>query len=250
MTDYQYYFLCFLLCFPSTILLKSLFKKSCKTSTRLNLPPSPPALPIIGHLHLLGPFLYISLQNLSTKYGPLLYLRLGASKCLAVSTASMATEIFKTHDLAFAGRPSFAFSDKLPYGNYGFFIAPYGDYWRFIKKLCMNELLSTRQVEKSHAVRHEEITLFLHKVLQSAKKKQVLDMGAELMKLTNNSTCRVIMSMRCSDEDGEAERIRQLVKESIEVGAKVSFGDVLGPLRILAFWLYAWKEGYRCVLEV
>ena len=66
MTDYQYYFLCFLLCFLSTILLKSLFKKSCKTSTRLNLPPSPPALPIIGHLHLLGPFLYISLQNLSS----------------------------------------------------------------------------------------------------------------------------------------------------------------------------------------
>ena len=153
----------------------------------------------------------------------------------------MATEIFKTHDLAFAGRPSFAFSDKLPYGNYGFFIAPYGDYWRFIKKLCMNELLSTRQVEKSHAVRHEEITLFLHKVLESAKKKQVLDMGAELMKLTNNSTCRAIMSMRCSVEDGEAERIRQLVKESIEVGAKVSFGDVLGPLRILAFWLYGRK---------
>nr|POE60331.1 cytochrome p450 [Quercus suber] len=105
----------------------------------------------------------------------------------------------------------------------------------------MNELLSTRQVEKSHAVRHEEITLFLHKVLESAKKKQVLDMGAELMKLTNNSTCRVIMSMRCSDEDGEAESIRQLVKESIEIGAKVSFGDVLGPLRILAFWLYGRK---------
>ena len=31
------------------------------------------------------------------------------------------------------------------------------------------------------------------------------------------------------------------MKESIEVGAKVSFGDVLGPLRILAFWLYGRK---------
>ncbi|KAK4591799.1 hypothetical protein RGQ29_016306 [Quercus rubra] len=237
MTDYQYYFLCFLLYFLSTLLLKSLFK----TKNPLNLPPSPPALPIIGHLHLLGPSLFKSFHNLSNKYGPLLYLRFGASRCLVVSTASIATEIFKTNDVTFSDRPPLAFSDKLPYGRYGFFIAPYGDYWKFIKKLCNSELLSARQVEQSRAVRHEELTWFLRKVLESAERKQVLDIGAELMKLTNNSSCRVIMSMRCSDDNDEAERIRQLVKESFEVGAKISFGDVLGPLRFLAFWLYGRK---------
>ena len=236
-TDYQYYFLCFLLYFLSALLLKSLFK----TKNPLNLPPSPPALPIIGHLHLLGPSLFKSLHNLSNKYGPLLYLRFGASRCLAVSTASIATEIFKTNDVTFSDRPPLAFSDKLPYGRYGFFIAPYGNYWKFIKKLCNSELLSARQVEQSRAVRHEELTWFLRKMLESAERKQVLDIGAELMKLTNNSSCRVIMSMRCSDDNDEAERIRQLVKESFEVGAKVSLGDVLGPLRFLAFWLYGRK---------
>ena len=110
-TDSQYYFLCFLLYFLSTLLLKSLFK----TKTPLNLPPSPSALPIIGHLHLLGPSLFQSFHNLSNKYGPLLYLRLGASRCLSISTASMATEIFRTNDLVFANRPSLAFVDKLPY---------------------------------------------------------------------------------------------------------------------------------------
>jgi hypothetical protein len=75
-------------------------------------------------------------------------------------------------------------------------------------------------------------------VLESAKKKEVLDMRAELMKLTNNFTCRVVMGMKCSDESDEAERIRELVKESLEVGAKLWFGDLLGPLRILAFRRY------------
>ena len=137
--------MCFLLCFLiSILLLKFLFKKPSKT---LRLPPSPPALPLIGHLHqLLGPSLFKSLHKLSTKYG--------ASQCLVVSTASMAKEIFKTNDLAFANRPSFAFSDKLPYGNYGFVTAPYGDYWRFIKKLSKAELLSTCQLEQSRVVRH------------------------------------------------------------------------------------------------
>ncbi|KAK7846988.1 beta-amyrin 24-hydroxylase [Quercus suber] len=36
-----------------------------------------------------------------------------------------------------------------PFGTSGFFKAPYGNDWRFIKKLCMTELLSTGQLERS-----------------------------------------------------------------------------------------------------
>lgn len=148
----------------------------------------------------------------------------------------MATEIFNTNDLAFAYRPHFTFVDKLPYGNYGFFMAPYVDYWRFIRKLCMTELLSIQKIEESHGVRQEEIAFFLRKVFECAKKKQVVDVGAELMKLTNNITCRMMMSMRCSDESDEAVRIRELVKEAFEILGKVWIGDMY--LRILAFWVY------------
>ena len=62
------------------------------------------------------------------------------------------------------------------------------------------------------------------------------------------------MSMRCSEEHDEAKRIRQLVKESMEVGEKIFLGDVLGPLRILSFWLYGRKAidvalKYDAILE-
>ena len=153
----------------------------------------------------------------------------------------MATEIYKTNDLAFANRLSFAFSDKLPYGNYGFVTAPYGEYWGFIKKLSMTKLFCAQQLEQSRAIRHEEISRFLLKALESAKKKQAFNVGAELIKITNNSTCKLLMSLRCSDEHDEGERIRQFVKESSKLGAKICFGDVLGPLRILAYWLYGKK---------
>ncbi|VVA20418.1 PREDICTED: cytochrome P450 [Prunus dulcis] len=109
-SDAQHYLLYFLVCYLSTLLLRSLFNKnstkpirslfnkySTKPTPQLHPPPSPPALPVICHLHhLTTAHQAISFQNLSTKYGPLLNLRLGASRMLLVSSASMATEIFKT----------------------------------------------------------------------------------------------------------------------------------------------------------
>jgi hypothetical protein len=76
----------------------------------------------------------------------------------------------------------------------------------------------------------------LRRVLE--RKDGVVDVGAELMRYTNNVTCRMVMSSRCSEEEGEAERVRELVKESIELAAKMSYGDVLGPLKKLGFWVY------------
>ncbi|KAG2664955.1 hypothetical protein I3760_16G106900 [Carya illinoinensis] len=237
----QHYILYFLLLFLSAIFLfKFIFNKLTRPkASNLKLPPSPPMIPFIGHLHLLGPLFHESLQNLSTKYGPIFNLRLGVSRwCMVVQSASAAKEIFKTQDLSFAQHPKLAFSDEIPYGESGFFSAPYGDYWKFIKKVCVNELFSTRQLERSRALREEELDRLLHKVFESAKKKDVVDVGVELMKLTNNTVCRMAMSTRCAEKNDEAERIRELVKETFEVGSKLFIGDVLGPLKRLAFWLY------------
>ncbi|PNX55384.1 cytochrome p450 705a20-like protein, partial [Trifolium pratense] len=104
------------------------------TTTILHLPPSPPAIPLIGYLHLLTPSLYKSFNSIYIKHGPLLHLRLDPSRnLLLVSCASSSASIFKTNDISFSSRPTFAFADRLPYGTSGFITAPYGPYWRFMK---------------------------------------------------------------------------------------------------------------------
>ncbi|CAL9133973.1 unnamed protein product [Musa textilis] len=141
---------------------------------RLRLPPSPIGLPVIGHLHLLAPIPHQALHKLSARYGPLIHLRLGSVCCVVASSAATAKEFLRTHDLSFSDRPSSKAVSYLTYGLADFSFAPYGAYWRFMKKLCSQE-------------------------------RQAIDMGGELIRFTNNVISRMTMSRRCSGSEGESE---------------------------------------------
>ncbi|KAK9206167.1 hypothetical protein WN943_016440 [Citrus x changshan-huyou] len=72
------------------------------------LPPGPQGLPFVGNLHQLDvskpP---VSFWELSKKYGPFMSLRLGFVPSLVVSSAKMAKEILKAHDLQFCSLENF-----------------------------------------------------------------------------------------------------------------------------------------------
>ncbi|XP_050211382.1 cytochrome P450 705A22-like [Mercurialis annua] len=233
--DIQSYLVIFFLSIIiSRFLLHYFFKKPSNSS--LHLPPSPPALPFIGHLHLLSLSVSKSLHNLSTNYGSLLYLRLGSRPVLVVSSPTYVAEIYKTNDIAFSAKPKTPFEDGMLFGNTGFIISPYGDYWRFMKKLCMTELLGSRQLERSRGVRREEVTSLLSNLLEKSERQECVDLIEELLKLTNNVICRMVMSKRCSEENDEAQRVRKLVVESFDLAAKMAVATMLGPLKGFVLW--------------
>lgn len=64
------------------------------------LPPGPPRLPVIGHLHHLISSLphHYPLRDLSEKYGPLMHLKFGEVYAIVVSSSDMAKEVLKTHE--------------------------------------------------------------------------------------------------------------------------------------------------------
>lgn len=109
-------------------------------------PPSPPRLPIIGNFHQLtmgtSPLAHRSLQSLSQKYGPLMLVSFGSKPVLVASTAEAAREISKNHDLVFSGRPKSRIIEKLLHGAPDVAFAPYGEYWRELKSLCVLRLLN------------------------------------------------------------------------------------------------------------
>ncbi|KDO62975.1 hypothetical protein CISIN_1g0485832mg, partial [Citrus sinensis] len=61
---------------------------------------------IIGNLHQLDATnLAFCLWKLSKQYGPIFSLRLGLRSAIVISSAKLAKEAFKTHDLQFSSRP-------------------------------------------------------------------------------------------------------------------------------------------------
>ncbi|KAJ8435580.1 hypothetical protein Cgig2_021734 [Carnegiea gigantea] len=156
-----------------TLIFNSVFPNNDDEDS-LQLPPSAPYPPFIGHLHhLLSPRLFQSSHNLSLKYGSILHLCLGATPCLL--------------------------------------------------------LLVPRQIQRSRAIRREEIKRLIEKMANCSKEKRTVELGAEVLKLTNNVVCQMAMTTR------------KLFRQTFELGSKLCFGDVLGPFKWGIYWLYVKK---------
>jgi len=72
----------------------------------IRLPPSPPRLPLIGHLHLMVKEPHRTLQRLAHRMGPVIYLQLGGVPAVVVSSPEAAKEVLKTLDVHCCNRPS------------------------------------------------------------------------------------------------------------------------------------------------
>ncbi|PPD68716.1 hypothetical protein GOBAR_DD34402 [Gossypium barbadense] len=154
----------------------------------LNLPPSPPKLPIIGNIHQLGKLPHRSLRDLSRNYGSLLLLHLGCNLTLLVSSADMVREILKDHDVVFSDRPSSTATNILFYGCRDIGFAPYGEYWRQLKKLSVVELLSHRRVHSFQFVRDEEVGLLINKIRRACLKGDSINLSEMLMLIIKEHT--------------------------------------------------------------
>jgi hypothetical protein len=131
------------------------------------LPPSPWGLPILGHLPLLGPLPHRKLRSLAEAHGPVMLLRFGGVPTIVASSAAAAQEAMKTRDLAFASRPSVRMAERLLYGHDMAF-APYGEYWRQARRVCVLHLLSARRVASFGRVREQEVAALLDRVRRVA----------------------------------------------------------------------------------
>ncbi|KAI3819971.1 hypothetical protein L1987_13826 [Smallanthus sonchifolius] len=222
MTDFQAYFFHILIwLIPATVILA--FFKS--TRAKSHLPPSPFALPIIGHLHLLYPTPHQAFHRLSLRYGPVFRLMMGSEPCVVACSPKTAQEFLRTYENAYLDRPINSATLCITYGSKDFSFAPYGSYWRFMKKIIMSQLLNGATIDSLLHVRQDEINRFIKSLSQKANIGEAVNINAEMVKVTNNLISRLLLSERCSEEAGAADDMRKLVFEITEAIGTFNLSD-------------------------
>ncbi|XP_054789693.1 cytochrome P450 93B16-like [Prosopis cineraria] len=198
-----------------------------KPTPTLSLPPSPPALPLVGHLHLLKPLVHQALHELQIKYGPLMHLRLGSTNMVVASTPELAKELLKTNELAYCARPMSIAINLVTYDNAAFAFAPYNTYWRFIKKLSNTELLGARTIRQFCPGRASEIHRFIKDLMDKSMTGESVNLTQELMKLSGNVISRMMLSIQSTGTDRQAEEARNLAREVTQIFGEFNVADFI-----------------------
>jgi len=233
--------------FLSFISMLLVFK--LKRRNKLNLPPSPPRLPIIGNYLQLGTLPHRSFQSLSQKYGPLMMLHLGQLPVLVVSSVHMAKEVMQTHDTVFASRPCMTSTKNLLYGCKDIAFASYGDTWRQKRKLCVVELLSQKRVQSIQFIREEETAALVDKIHKAMSLSDgcchSVNLGEMLIETANNIICRCIFGRKYDDEGC---RLGELGRKITSQVLDFSMGDLfpmLGWVDVLTGQIKKIKDSFE-----
>ncbi|XP_058221153.1 cytochrome P450 81Q32-like [Rhododendron vialii] len=228
--------------FISTALILFLFllKFLQKPSPRKNPPPTPPSLPVIGHLHLIKEPIHRELENLSKKYGPILALRLGSHPVLILSSPSAVEELFSKNDLIFANRPRILVGELLNYNYTTLGASSYGDHWRNLRRLTVLEIFSTAKLNAFLGIRQEEVRSLLKTLFRDSPKGFVkVEMKSRLSELSFNIIMRMVAGKRYFgvevEDYEEAREFRLLIRDLFELSGTSNPGDFVPFLRWIDF---------------
>ncbi|XP_043695097.1 cytochrome P450 CYP82D47-like [Telopea speciosissima] len=201
--------------------------------------PEPPgAWPIIGHLlQVTTPHpLCRTLAAMADKYGPAFTVRFGIHRTLVISNWELAKECFTINDKALSSRPRSASSNHLSYDYAMFAFAPYGPYWREVRKWVVLELLSNRRLESLKQVRYVEIDNFIKDLYGLCVKNNRNQIKVEMNRLFGDLTINIALKMLVgkryfsvvhAETNEEVQRIQTTIHDFLKfIGISVA-SDVL-----------------------
>lgn len=225
---YNYLFMATVLLVP--FLLIAMFKP--RKHGGENLPPGPWRLPVIGSMHhLFGALPHHAMRDLARRYNaPLMLLRLGDLDVVVASSAVAAREILKTHDAVFATRPRTATLRAITRDDLGIALAPNGENWRRLRKLCVTELLSARQVRSLRGCREANAAALVSSIVSSlSSSSEPVNVSSLLSTHVTNLAVHAVVGNRNGDLRDE---FLEVLDEGVKLAAGFSLADLFPSSRL------------------
>ncbi|KAA8550583.1 hypothetical protein F0562_002267 [Nyssa sinensis] len=220
-----------------------------KKSKSIGAPSPSGEWPLIGHLPLLGGKLPVArtLEAMAEKYGPVYSLRLGSHQAVVVSSWEAVKECFTINDKIFATRPSLAVGKYLGYDHAVFALAPYGPYWRDVRKMVTMELFTSQRLEKLKHVHSSELDSCMKDLyllcLKNGDHPTKVAMNNWFEHVTFNISIRMLVGKRfststCGDRDSNTERFKEAIKRGLYLSGFFVLSDAIPWLEWMDFGRY------------
>ncbi|MCL7039080.1 hypothetical protein MKW94_030590 [Papaver nudicaule] len=199
--------------------------------------------PIMGHLHLFNDseLTHRKLGLMADTYGPVFGIRFGSHKTLVVSDWEIVKECFTTNDKLFSNRPGTLSIKLMFYDADSIGYAPYGAYWRDLRKISTLKLLSNHRIDTIKHLRTSEVEScfeLLYNQWRNGEKRggkeafASVGMDSWLGDLTFNVVARIVAGKKNFSANGDvgAQRYKAAMDEAMRLMRFFAFSDVIPSL--------------------
>jgi isoleucine N-monooxygenase len=162
----------FLVIFFGFIAIKTLRPDFIENSTKPKLPPGPKPWPIVGNLPKMlanrptNRWIHKIMEEMNTEIA---CIRLGNVHVIPVSCPIIALEFLRKNDATFASRPISMSTDIISKGFLTTALTPFGEQWKKMKKIFVNELFSPHKHQWLTNKRNEEADNLMFYVFNKCK---------------------------------------------------------------------------------
>jgi cytochrome P450 len=167
-------------------------------------------------------------------------LKLGEVPVVLISSAEAAALVFKTNDVAFSSRPRSVTLDIFGGGGKDIAFAPYGDRWRQMRKVCVVELLCTKQVRRMEGIRAEEVGNLLGSI--AASNGAALNVSKMVAALSADVVTQAVFGGKFAQRD---EYLRE-VDRAVALVSGSSLVDLFPSSRLVRWFSSGERRMRRC----
>ncbi|KAI3955983.1 hypothetical protein MKW92_033472 [Papaver armeniacum] len=229
----------------SIVLLYNVFFLVTNKKKKKKAPNALGSWPFIGHLNVFMNYkepLYRILGTMADKYGPAFNVRLGNQQVLVVSNWEMVQQCFTQNDKLFSNRQTTLAAKYMLNGTTASALSPYGKYWRDLRKITVQQLLSKQRLESWKHLKIREIDASISRLNELCNNNGTgtatpIRMDDWFSELTFNVIARIVFgyqsgarSALSGDTASDGERYRKTLKEALHLMSSFAVSDIFPSL--------------------